>query len=146
MAKGKYQKWLEQANLERVTNWALKGCTYAEIAANMGITESTFYAWMNKYADISEAVKRGREMAVECLENMAFKVAMGQAEEEVALKVREPGGIERIEIVKRRLPPNPSMLMFLLKNRAGYRSEPETTINVETAPRFYFDRDQAEAD
>lgn len=146
MAKGKHIAWHDPAKLEKLTNWAMKGLTDDEIAQNVGVHRSTLYDWFSKYSDISDAVKTGREMAVECLENMAFRVAMGLAEEEHVVKLREPGGGERVTVVKRRLPPNAPMLMFLLKNRAGYRSEPETTINVETAPRFYFDREQAEAD
>lgn len=134
MAKGKYRKWLEPAQLERVTNWALKGCTNKEIAANIGVREQTLYDWVNRFPEFSDALKKGREMCVECLENMAFKVAMGLAEEEHVVKLREPGGRERAEIVSRRMPPNPAMLMFLLKNRAGYRSEPETSVRVDVAP------------
>ena len=144
MAKGKYHKWLEPANLERITNWAMKGCTDEEIAHNMGVRRSTFYDWCNKFAAISDAVKTGKEMSVDCIENMAFKVAMGLAEEETMVKVRNADGSERAEMRKRKLPPNPSMLMFLLKNRAGYRSEPETTVNVDVAPTFVYKPDERE--
>ena len=142
MATGKYHKWLEPANLERITNWALKGCTDAEIAANMGIRRTTLYDWYNKHGDISDAVKKGREMSIGCIENMAFKVAMGLAEEEVMVKVKNADGTESAQMRKRKLPPNPSMLMFLLKNKAGYRSEPrdDAMPEVEQAPSFTYQR------
>lgn len=144
MAKGKYHKWLEPANLERITNWAMKGCTDAEIASNIGVCRDTFYDWCNRFPDILDAVKTGKEMSIDCIENMAFKVAMGLAEEETMVKVRNADGSERAEMRKRKLPPNPSMLMFLLKNRAGYRSEPETTVNVDVAPTFVYKPDERE--
>ena len=46
MAKGKYQQWLEPENLLRITNWAANGCTYSELAKNMGIGERTLYDWL----------------------------------------------------------------------------------------------------
>lgn len=142
MAKGKYQKWLKPANLERITNWAIKGCTDEEIARNMGIRRQTLYDWFNKHGDISDAVKTGRELSIDCIENMAFKVAMGLAEEEVMVKVKNADGTESAQMRKRKLPPNPSMLMFLLKNRAGYRSEPkdDTISESEQAPTFVYER------
>lgn len=142
MAKGKYQKWLEPANLERITNWALKGCTYAEIAKNMGVGERTFYTWVDRFEQIQQAVKTGQELSIGCVENMAFKVAMGLAEEEVMVKVKNADGTETAQMRKRKLPPNPSMLMFLLKNKAGYRSEPKDDglPEVEQAPSFTYQR------
>lgn len=140
MAKGKHIAWHARERLEKLMNWAAKGCTDDEIARNIGIHRATLYDWMTKYDDIADAVKTGREMAVESIENMAFKVAMGLAEEETMVKVKNADGSERAEMRKRRLPPNPTMLMFLLKNRAGYRSEPETTVTVDVAPTFVYRR------
>lgn len=144
MATGKYHKWLEPANLERITNWAMKGCTYAEIAKNMGVGERTFYTWVDKFEQIQQAVKTGQEMSIDCIENMAFKVAMGLVEEDIMVKVRGADGSERTEMRKRKIPPNASMLMFLLKNRAGYRSEPKDDAPLEKSaevPTFTYKRD-----
>ena len=143
MAKNKYEQWLRPEKLEQLTNWAMKGCTDEELANNMGIASSTYYAWMLKpqCVEILEAIKRGRELCIDCIENMAFKVAMGLAEEETMVKVKNADGSERAEMRKRKLPPNGPMLMFLLKNKAGYRSEPETTVNVDVAPTFVYKRD-----
>ena len=130
MAKPKYTQWLEPTGLERITNWALNGLTLAEIANNVGVSDSTFRDWMGKLPAISAAVKTGREMSIQCIENMAFKVAMGQVDEEQMVKVKNDDGSERVEMRKRRLPPNPTMLIFLLKNRAGYRDNPPENIDA----------------
>ena len=45
MAKGKYQEWLTKEGLLRLQGWARDGLSDEQIAANMGITDSTFYEW-----------------------------------------------------------------------------------------------------
>ncbi len=131
MAKPKYTRWLEADGLAKIANWAAKGCTYEEIARNMGVNPSTLYEWVPKLPEIAEAIKTGRELSIVHIENMAFKVAMGQVEEEQMVKVKNGDGSERVEMRKRRLPPNTAMLIFLLKNRAGYRDNPPENVDAE---------------
>ena len=152
MAKGKYQKWLEKAQLEQITNWAAHGCTDAEIAQNIGIRRTTLYDWFIKHPDISDAVKKGREMCIEHVENAFFRRAMGLVEEVTETKDIEQKMVDgqlvtvhkQIRTTVKKLPPDTSALIFYLKNKAGYRSEPEIEVNVETTPRFYFDRAELE--
>ena len=127
MANGKFNHWLTRDGLEKLTNWAMKGCTDAQLANNMGISISCYYKWANdaKCVDIFDAIKKGREMSIVIVENTAFKVALGLVEEEVAVKVRDKDGGERVEMRKRRPLPNTTMLIFLLKNKAGYRDNPD---------------------
>ena len=154
MARGKYQQWLENAQLERITNWAANGCTYAELAQNMGISERTLYAWLDQHPQISQAVKNGREMCVQHVENAFFRRAMGLCEavtETADEEQREVDGemvtvFRKVRTTVRKLPPDTAALIFYLKNKAGYRSEPEVEVNVEAMPRFYFDRAELEQD
>ena len=62
MAKGKYQRWLEPDGLTLLKGWARDGLTQAEMSARMGITRSTFNAWLLKYPDISDTIKKTREV------------------------------------------------------------------------------------
>ena len=135
MATGKYQQWLKPDGIDRIVNWAAKGCTYAEIANNMGISEGTLYGWLNAHDEINEAIKRGRSMSIVSIENMAFRMAMGDVEEEVVVKVRDSDGSERVEMRKRRPLPSVPMLIFLLKNRAGYRDNPDIDPNADESLR-----------
>lgn len=131
MAKGKFDAWLRPEKLEQITNWAAKGCTQEEIASNMGIHRKTLEEWVGRFDSIASAIKDGRAMSIVCIEDMAFKVAMGLVEEEQMVKVKTPDGGERVEMRKRRLPPNTAMLIFLLKNRAGYRDNPPEEMGAD---------------
>ena len=131
MAKGKYHEWLKPERIEQITNWAAKGCTNEEIAHNVGVANSTFSEWLLRFPEIPEAIKAGRAMSITCIEDMAFKVALGLVEEETMVKVKTADGGERVEMRKRRMPPNTTMLIFLLKNRAGYRDNPPEEMGAD---------------
>lgn len=62
MARGKYQQWLEPDGLLLLEGWARDGLTDEQIAHNMGITAKTLYEWKNKYSDICEVLKKGKEV------------------------------------------------------------------------------------
>lgn len=76
MAKGKYQKWLEPESLILLEGWARDGLTDEEIAKNMGVRTSTLYEWKNKYSEISEALKKGKEFADYQIENALYNSAL----------------------------------------------------------------------
>ena len=89
MAKGKYEKWLQPENLLRLQGWALDGLTDEQIAANMGITPSTLYAWKNKFSEISESLKEGKDTADRQVENALRKAALGYSVDEVTREWNE---------------------------------------------------------
>lgn len=77
MAKGKYEYWLTPEGLLKLEAWARDGLTDEQIAANIGITQSTLYEWKKKYSDISESLKRGKEIVDIQVENALLKRALG---------------------------------------------------------------------
>ena len=112
MAKGKYYKWLEPDNLMLLEAWARNGLTDEQIAENMGISCSTLYAWKNKYSDISESLKRGKEVVDVLVENALFKRALGYEYKEVT---KEDGVTTKV--VTKHMPPDTTAQIFWLKNR-----------------------------
>ena len=76
MAKGKYEYWLTDYGLVLLQGWACDGLTDEQIAQNIGITQSTLYAWKKSYSEISEALKKGKEVADYAVENALFKKAI----------------------------------------------------------------------
>lgn len=76
MAKGKYEKWLKGENLLLLEGWARDGLTDEQIAKNIGITVSTFYEWKKKYSEISESLKKGKEVVDYEVENALLSSAL----------------------------------------------------------------------
>lgn len=76
MAKGKYEKWLTAEGLTLLEGWARDGLTDEQIAKNMGISRKTLYEWIQKFSDISNTLKKGKEVADYQVENALFKKAI----------------------------------------------------------------------
>lgn len=79
MAKGKYQEWVMPEGLLRLEGWARDGLTDEQIAKNMGIATSTLYEWKKQHPEISEALKKAKEVADRMVENSLFERALGGA-------------------------------------------------------------------
>ena len=126
MAKGKYQKWLTEEGRTRLRGWATDGLSDEQIARNMGCSTTTFYAWKEKYPEISESLKKGKDSADREVENALFRSALGyDAYEETEERVIDEGtGEAKLVVtkrVKKHIPANQTSQIFWLKNR-----KPET--------------------
>ena len=77
MAKGKYEYWLTHEGLLKLEGWARDGLTDEQIAQNIGINPATLYDWKKKYAEISESLKRGKDVIDRQVENALLKRALG---------------------------------------------------------------------
>lgn len=77
LAKGKYKYWLSDDALLLLKAWARDGLTDEDIAKKMDIAPSTLYEWKKKYSEISESLKRGKDVADIIVENSLFKRAIG---------------------------------------------------------------------
>lgn len=76
MAKGKYKEWLEPDGLLLISAWARDGLTDEQIADNMGVSRSTLNEWKKKYPDISDTLKRGKEVVDIEVENALYRAAL----------------------------------------------------------------------
>lgn len=122
IAKGKYEYWLTPDGLTRLEAYARDGLTDELIAGKMGIRRETLYDWIKKFPNISNALKRGKEVIDTEVENALLKRAMGYTYEEVtkeAVKDRKTGKIslEITKIVKKEVQPDTTAQIFWLKNR-----------------------------
>ena len=143
MAKGKYHEWLEPDNLIRLAGWARDGLTDEQIAEKMGIVVGTFYDWKNRYPEISEALKKNKEIVDREVENALFKSAMGYFVEETTehLKWDKTKGEYVMMVTKREkryIPPSQTAQIFWLKNRkvSEWRDKREVDASEETIDKL----------
>lgn len=112
MAKGKYEYWITPEGLLKIEGWARDGLTDEQIAKNMGINIATLYRWKEKYCDICESLKRGKEVVDRLVENALLKRALGYSYAEITYE----GGVETKRVVKEVVPDTTAQI-FWLKNR-----------------------------
>ena len=75
MAKGKYEYWISEDGLILIEGWARDGLTNEQIAHNIGISRETLNVWTKKYSDISDALKKSKDVVDRQVENALFKKA-----------------------------------------------------------------------
>lgn len=127
MAKGKYQEWLTHEGLLKIESWARNGLTDEQIAHNMGIRCSTLYEWKKKYSEISESLKKGKEVVDIEVENALLKRALGYKFTEVTKErvieydptTGEATGSHLVvtKEVEKEVQPDTTAQIFWLKNR-----------------------------
>lgn len=112
MAKGKYEKWLTEEGLILIEGWARDGLTDEQIANNMGIGVRTLYEYKEKYPQILQSLKKGKEIVDYEVENALLKKALGYKVKEQ--KLTKDGQFIEIE---KEIPPDTTAGIFWLKNR-----------------------------
>lgn len=128
MAKGKYEYWLTPEGLIKLEGWARDGLTNEQIASNMGIRRETLIDWKKKYPNISNTLKRGKEVVDYEVENALLKRALGYTVKEE--KLTKDGCVVELE---REVPGDVTAQIFWLKNRKpdAWRDKPEDNGNKE---------------
>lgn len=76
MAKSKANEWLEEDKLTLLEGWARDGLTDEQIANNIGISRSTLFEWRKNNQDISNALKKGKEVVDYEVENALLQNAL----------------------------------------------------------------------
>ena len=132
--KGKYHDWITEEGLLKIEGWARDGLTDEQIAHNIGIHPSTLYDWKNKYPDISEALKRGKEVIDRQVENALLKRALGYEYEEVKQIIEKDDkgkDRKRIEKTVKQVIPDTTAQIFWLKNRKPAEWRDKQNLEVE---------------
>lgn len=122
-------------NLDRIERWVASGLSMKEVAKNLGISERTLYKYKASDEQFMQTVKKGRQVAVEILENTMFKSATGFTQtmkkyEKVkrctykdGKKLKEWEEVIELE-VEEYFKPDITAGIFLLKNWGNYVNEP----------------------
>lgn len=132
MAKGKYREWLESEGLLKIEGWARDGLVEEQIAKNMGISVSTINEWKNRFPEIKEALKKGKEVVDREVENALLKRALGYEYEEITEKY-EMGELTETKVTKKQVVPDTTAQIFWLKNRKPreWRDKVVNAVQVE---------------
>ena len=139
MAKGKYQRWLEPDGLLLLEGWARDGLTDEQLAEKMGCGVRTLYDWKERFPQISQALKKGKEIVDIQVENALLKRALGYEYMEERVEISEKDCRNVIHTTKT-VPPDTTAQIFWLKNRRPdqWRDKP-----VEGAPEVNQTEDDA---
>ena len=122
MAKSKVDKWLTDEGLTLLECWARDGLTDEQIASNMNIHVSTLYSYQNKYSEISESLKKGKEVVDYEVENALLKRAMGYEYVDTIRETKWNPSTEQFELVEskkvtKHVIPDTTAQIYWLKNR-----------------------------
>lgn len=120
MAKSKWEDIKDKLTL--IEGWARDGLTNEQIAENLGIGKTTFYKMIKEHSELSEHLKKGKEVIDYEVENVLLKRALGYKYEE---KTYESTYNKELDMYTERLTkritkqvaPDTTALIFWLKNR-----------------------------
>ncbi|EIS9402007.1 transposase [Clostridioides difficile] len=108
----KYEYWITEEGLIKIEGWARDGLIDEQIASKMNIAPSTLYDWKKKYSEISESLKKGKEVIDRQVENALLKRALGYEYDEITY---EEG--QETKRVTKQVVPDTTAQIFWLKNR-----------------------------
>lgn len=120
MAKAKWEDVKDKLTL--VEGWARDGLTNEQIAKNLGIGKTTFYKMIKEHSELSEHLKKGKEIIDYEVENALLKRALGYKYEEKTYESIYDKELdmhtERLtKRVTKQVAPDTTALIFWLKNR-----------------------------
>lgn len=118
------------SKLDDIKELASKGYSEDEIIKHLGVAKSTYYKYKNEIKELTNCVRDSRMKAIEELENVTYKTAMGYTyeEEKMIIQLDENGNPVRRtkEIYKKYQPGNPAQQQYLLNNwtKGEYTKDP----------------------
>lgn len=118
---GRKSKWPGvEARFAEIEIWLRDGLSEEQICKNLGVGVTTWEGYKNKYPQLTELLKKGKDTQIAEVENCLFKAATGYYyRTEKAFKVKDADGNERIEVVtvEEFKPPDTGAMCFFLKNK-----------------------------
>ena len=142
IAKGKYHEWITPDGLLVLKGYARDGLKDIEIAEKIGISQETFYQWIKRFSEFSEAIKKGREPLNTIVEDtfLETKLKPQTVIETITEKTihRDADGnitssTEHIRKQEHYIPADTTAMIFYLKCRMSskYNDKLKVTLNTE---------------
>lgn len=125
-----WKKFKTDQNLKIIAGLCRKGWHNEAIAAYIGISESTFYEWIKKHPEFSEALSIGKDYCVTEVEDALFRRAVGiekvipKKEETTTMDIVKDGRVTGKKVTKKVeteciiIPPDTKAATFILTNLA----------------------------
>jgi hypothetical protein len=122
-------------HLSDIQKWIEAGVTIDEICERIDIAPSSWFEYANKHEVLKNLIDWSRSVTNSRVESSLLKAAMGYEYEEIKSVIEEDKNGKkrtRIEKVKRHMPPNPTAMVFWLKNRAPNEWNDRREILIDT--------------
>lgn len=145
MAKGKYEYWITPEGLTLIEGWARDGLIDEQIATNIGINVATLYEWKKRFPNISESLKKGKEVVDREVENALLKRALGYEVEEVTKEYNIELGYEVVtKRVKKQVAGDTMAMIYWLNNRkpTEWRNKQDVQLNATGNVKIVDDIDE----
>lgn len=139
--KSQVGEWLTDDGLILLEGWARDGLTDKEIAEKMGISQSTFYDWRNKFPQFSDALKSGRKPITSIVENTFFETKLQPQTVKETTKEKTihrdangnvTGSTEHIKETERYIPADTTAMIFYMKCRMPEKYNDRISVTVDT--------------
>ena len=132
MAKGKFEYWRTKDGLLQIAAWARNGLIDEQIAHNMGIRRSTLSEWKKRFPDITDALKKNKNIVDIEVENALYKRAVGYEFEETTIEIDDVGK-KKVKKTIKQMAPETLASIFFLKNRKpeDWRDKREVEVKGE---------------
>ncbi len=114
MAKSKWEQVKNKLIL--VEGWARDGLTNEQIAEKLGVSKTTFYKMLKEHSELSELLKKGKEVVDYEVENALLKKALGYTVTLKKEKVTKDGDVVEIE-EEIHIPADTTAQIYWLNNR-----------------------------
>jgi transposase len=128
---------------EDVQKWTQEGIVNHEIAARLGITETTLYDWKNKYPEFSESFQKGENYRHRNVINALYKRCIGYeytevTKEPVVVTKQVEGQSEKLLVdkkmvttkkVKKQMAPDVNAIEFYLTNKLPDEFKHKSEVN-----------------
>lgn len=113
---------------------AQQGATDREIAAALGISETSFYRYCNAHPEFRQAVQLGKESADDRVERSLYHRAVGYSFD--AVKIMQSNGEVLVEPYVEHVPPDIGAIKFWLTNRRGdkWRERQNVDLTLNRSP------------
>ena len=112
--KNKYDEYVKPF-IPKIIDWVKSGATEQEICTALGIAKSTFNDYKNKYSELSDALRAGRQNVVLDIKAALLKRALGFEYEEKK-GTKKGNELANVEVYKRYMPPDTTAAAMLLRN------------------------------